>query len=75
LGESIPVHCEVKMLNAFSAHGDRDKLIRWIGNNGAQPKKILLNHGDIDSAKALRDVLEKTGLNCEVAEYNKTFEI
>lgn len=75
LGEVIPVRCEVKMLNAFSAHGDRDKLIKWISNNGSKPKKVLLNHGDLDSSTALKVALEKTGVNCEVAEYGRPFEI
>ena len=75
LGESIPVSCEVKMLNAFSAHGDRDKLIKWIGNNGHQPKKVLLNHGDVDSSKALRDYLQNGGFSCDLAEPQKIFEV
>ncbi|MFA6105046.1 MAG: MBL fold metallo-hydrolase [Patescibacteria group bacterium] len=74
-GESIPVHCEVKMLNAFSAHGDRNKLIKWIENNRNSVKKVVLNHGDPDQTSAFAKSLNELKIDAVAAEFNKTMEI
>jgi len=44
MGERIPVRCHVKSVGALSAHADQNKLVAWIG--AAQPKKVVLNHGE-----------------------------
>ena len=75
MGESIPVRCGVKMINAFSAHGDKEKLEKWIFNDGKTPKTVVLNHGDKDQSKVLAEALKTEGINAQLAEYEKTFEI
>lgn len=75
LGESVQVRCQVKMINAFSAHGDKEKLKEWIGNKGHAPKLVILNHGEHDQAVALAEVLEEQGINARPAEFDKMFEI
>ncbi len=43
----IPVRCEIEAIGGFSAHGDRDKLTRWLTpEEGPVPKRIFLSHGD-----------------------------
>lgn len=44
LGERVQVNCKIKMVGALSAHGDQDKLVKWI-TDGA-PKRVVFNHGD-----------------------------
>lgn len=75
LGETIQVRCEVKMINAFSAHGDKEKLGRWISNGGHAPKLVILNHGDKDQSAALAAALAGQGIEAMPAEYEKSFEI
>lgn len=75
LGETIQVHCQVKMINAFSAHGDKEKLVKWILNDGQAPLHIILNHGDKEQSAALAAGLNKQGLKAEPAKYDKTIEI
>ena len=74
-GESVAVRCTVKMLNVFSAHGDKDKLKTWIGNEGRAPRRVIFNHGDPASAGFLAKMLGENGVAAEVAEFNKPKEI
>ncbi|MFA6547695.1 MAG: MBL fold metallo-hydrolase [Candidatus Magasanikbacteria bacterium] len=71
MGESVAVHCKVKAIGAFSAHGDRDKLTVWLGSSAKRPKKIILNHGEPEASgslvKHLKDVY---GLDVDTAKIN-----
>lgn len=45
--DMVPVRAHVGAIGAFSAHGDMDKLTRWLQpEDGTNPKKIFLVHGD-----------------------------
>ncbi len=53
MGEKVPVHCAIKSIGAFSAHGDQDKIMDWIGGGDTVPKKVFLNHGEPPASEAL----------------------
>lgn len=74
-GESVAVHCKVEMVNAFSAHGDSEKLKTWIMSGGASPQQVILNHGDKFSSEAFAKVLNEKGIKAQRAEYHKTVEV
>lgn len=74
-GENVSVKCQIKMINAFSAHGDKNKLYEWITKGKSKPKKVLLNHGDKFSSLAFSEVLKKNKIKADVAEFGKTIEI
>lgn len=73
--EKVSVRCQIKMINSFSAHGDREKLLSWVGNKGKVPKKIFLNHGEPNSSEALKIFLHGKGIEAEQAAFNKPVEI
>lgn len=57
--KKVQVNAEIIGIGAFSAHGDKHKLTRWLKpTEGPLPKKILLVHGDpetkLDFAAHLR---------------------
>lgn len=46
-GVEVRVEAHVAAIGAFSAHGDMNKLTRWLHpEDGVMPKKIFLVHGD-----------------------------
>ena len=46
-GQRVPVRASVIGIGAFSAHGDMNKLTRWLQpTDGHLPKQIFLVHGD-----------------------------
>jgi metallo-beta-lactamase family protein len=56
-GEWFPVRAEVVRLEAFSAHADREELIRWVASSDRLPRRIVLVHGEPDGRRALAAVL------------------
>jgi metallo-beta-lactamase family protein len=61
LGVERDVYAKVVVLNAFSAHGDKNDLFDWArGRTGA--KRVFLIHGEPDQQQPLAEELGKTGL-------------
>lgn len=75
--EQIPVKAEIRRIDAYSAHGDRDKLTRWLDTAPHKPKKVFLNHGEQDQSEALAQVLRDGGHADEaiVPQEGTTYEI
>ncbi|MDP3794107.1 MAG: MBL fold metallo-hydrolase RNA specificity domain-containing protein, partial [Candidatus Uhrbacteria bacterium] len=53
LGERIQVKATVVSIGAYSAHGDQNKLVRWVSEAAKQPSHIYCTHGDEGAAVAL----------------------
>jgi metallo-beta-lactamase family protein len=61
-GEPHPVRAEVKVLNSFSGHADRNELLAYIRQfDVRQMRRIYLVHGDPDQAEALSSGLGEIG--------------
>ncbi len=57
-GQSVDVRASVKAIGAFSAHGDMNKLTRWLHPEDDKiPKQIFLVHGDPDAKTVFADHL------------------
>ncbi|MCX6714712.1 MAG: MBL fold metallo-hydrolase [Candidatus Uhrbacteria bacterium] len=76
-GQVVDVRASIKAIGAFSAHGDQNKLTRWLKpEDGVMPKTIFLVHGDEDAkmefAEHLREelktdvVIPKEGTTVEI---------
>jgi len=71
-GEMQPLRARVEKISGFSAHADRDELLRWITLLKKAPRKVFITHGEPDAANAFQKFLtEKTGWNCTVPEYRQ----
>ncbi|HCC22335.1 hypothetical protein A2480_00065 [Candidatus Uhrbacteria bacterium RIFOXYC2_FULL_47_19] len=57
----VPVRAEVRQIESFSAHGDRDKLLRWLKSSGQAPGQVWLNHGEPEAAEALAQGIREGG--------------
>lgn len=75
--EDVKVKAKVEAIGAFSAHGDRDKLTRWLRpEEGPVPKKIFLVHGDPEAKEAFAEHLkQELGTEIIIPEYQSTHEI
>jgi metallo-beta-lactamase family protein len=70
LGSRYPVKAKVVRIHGFSAHADRDELLKWLKELEAPPKGIFVVHGESESAKAFGDyVREQTGWDVSVPAY------
>ncbi len=60
-GEKLSVRAKVVAIGAFSAHGDRDKITRWLQpTDGKLPEKVFLVHGETEEKNALEGHLRRT---------------
>jgi metallo-beta-lactamase family protein len=65
-GEYHAVRARVHTLGGFSAHGDRDDLLRWHAGVGGRPQTYLV-HGETQGALGLCEALEAQGKRVEIA--------
>ncbi len=59
LGEMRTVRARIEKINGFSAHADRDELLRWVSGFKKAPRKIFVVHGEQEAAAALATVLRE----------------
>lgn len=75
-GEEIAVNAEVKYLDAFSGHADRDGLLNWVDRISNKPKNIFIVHGEYTGQQALKAALqEKFNIPAVIPGYEETYSI
>jgi len=76
LGQNYMVNAKIETIHGFSAHGDRDDLIRWLSACKTPPKQLFLTHGEERGAMALSaSIKSKRGWNVSVPEYQDEVEL
>jgi len=72
LGQNYPVRARVEKINGFSAHADRDELLKWLSGFERAPRRVFVTHGETEAADSFCELVrEKTGWNTSVAEYTQ----
>jgi metallo-beta-lactamase family protein len=75
-GQIIPVRAQVAALEQFSDHADTPELLQWLHTFRKPPKITHLVHGEPDSAKALKQAIEKElRWNVDIAAYGQRVEL
>jgi metallo-beta-lactamase family protein len=74
LGQHYPVRARIVQMDQFSAHADRDDLVRWLGGMRNPPRGVFVVHGEEEAAHSFRDHLaQKTGWRVEVPAFGELF--
>ena len=69
LGEAVPVRARIMVSDTYSAHADRDEILRWLGGFRRPPGMTYIVHGEPDAASALRETIARElGWRAAVAE-------
>ena len=76
-GERVPVRAEVLRMEGYSAHADRNELMRWIScQNAALVERVFLVHGVPASASGLRERLTAQGYQrIDIPGQGQRFEV
>lgn len=74
-GVERDVLAKVRVLNAFSAHADRDELLWWASACGKNVRKFFLVHGDPDQCEALGKHLKAQGRQAHVPSLGESVEL
>jgi metallo-beta-lactamase family protein len=65
-GEEHALRAEVVVINAFSAHADRNELLNYVTPLRGRLKKIFIVHGEEDQSEKLRRLLKEKGFDVHV---------
>jgi metallo-beta-lactamase family protein len=69
LGTMVPVNATIMVSDAYSAHADREEILRWLGGFRRPPGMTYVVHGEAGAAEALRDaIVSRLGWNAAVAQ-------
>jgi metallo-beta-lactamase family protein len=69
LGMVVPVNATIMVSDAYSAHADREEILRWLGGFRRPPGMTYVVHGEAGAAEALRDaIVSRLGWNAAVAQ-------
>jgi metallo-beta-lactamase family protein len=69
-GQQCPVRARITQIQGFSAHADRDELLKWLSRLSAEPKLIFVTHGEARAADRFKAFLiEKTNYKVTVPTY------
>jgi metallo-beta-lactamase family protein len=72
--EEIEARAKLEIIGAYSAHADRNKLLRW-ARSGPRPRMVILNHGDDAARESLAAELRKDGIEVVIPQKDETVEI
>ncbi len=74
-GEEIAVKADIKYLDAFSGHADRDGILNWIGAMEKKPKQIFIVHGEEEAQKVLKEYIEQGfKIDCTIPAYQECYD-
>ncbi len=70
LGQEHHIQARVAQIHGFSAHADRDGLLRWLSGFKKAPRRLFVTHGESDIARYFgKFVNEKTNWETSVPGY------
>ncbi len=76
LNERVRVKATIASIGAYSAHADQKKLVTWLREAKAPPKRVFCTHGEEEAAAALATrITEDLGITADVPRFEETIEI
>lgn len=84
MGEKVPVRAQVRIIEGYSSHADREKLFHWLYHlkmstrkqSGSLPSKVFVVHGEEKSSQSLAQLAkDNLGLDAIVPEYKQKVEL
>jgi metallo-beta-lactamase family protein len=70
LGQPRRVRARIEQLDGFSAHADRDELMKWLSAFKKPPRQVFLTHGESEVIERFcRYIKEKTGWKVAAPTY------
>lgn len=75
-GEDVAVAATVHTIEAFSAHGDRNKLAAWLHPTHGNVPKVFLTHGENETKASFKTFLAERGItDVTIPKIMQTFEL
>jgi metallo-beta-lactamase family protein len=74
-GRDVAVRAQVRRIDGYSAHADREELIAWMKARRPVLGSLFLTHGEIGAIEALREDAEKFLPSVIVPEIGESYEL
>jgi len=74
-GQIHPLRARITKINSFSAHADKNGLLKWLSFFKTKPRQIFLTHGDEKVAFDFAQYLSEEGWNVTVPSYLEEIEL
>ncbi len=74
-GKEYPLRAQVKKIGGFSAHGDRNEMLRFLKESNLKIKKIAVVHGEENQSFAFKEFLEDNGFSAFVPKRGETLTV
>jgi metallo-beta-lactamase family protein len=75
-GRMHNVRAKIEQIHGFSAHADKEALLKWLGYLKSDPEQLFLTHGEENAALALADTIQKRfNWKASVPFYMEEFEL
>jgi len=75
LNKTYPLKARVKKIGGFSAHADRNEMLRFLKTSNLKIKKIALVHGEVQQCSLFAGVLKKEGFDVFVPRKGQSYHI
>jgi len=75
LGKEYPLKAEVTKIGGFSAHADKNEMLRFLTGCNLQVKKIAVVHGEEDQSLAFAELLRSRGYDAVVPKVGQTLVV
>lgn len=75
-GVEIPIHAQIAVIHALSAHADQKQLLEWFGHI-KDPQKVFLVHGENPSRAVLKDLITSIAptVKLHLPDYEEEFAV
>ena len=75
-GDLKPVNADIKIMDSFSAHADRNEILDFIHNQRGHLKKLFLVHGVLDRQENFQEMLGENGFRqVEIPTLGQVFDL
>jgi metallo-beta-lactamase family protein len=74
-GEDISVEAKIYNLQGLSGHADRNGLFKFLENIKVKPKKIFLVHGDTNSQKSFKELLDSKDYDSVIVKSKEGYKL
>jgi len=75
LNKTYPLKAHVEKLDGFSAHGDKNEMLRFLKESNLKIKRIAVVHGEEDQSLAFANYLQNDGFSAIVPHPGETIRI
>lgn len=75
MGKEYPLKAHVENMDGFSAHADKEEMLRFLKGSNLKIKKIALVHGEEDQMTAFARTLKNEGYDVFIPRFGESLKI